>query len=122
MNDDREFRGEDQNYDRCKFEELFAKVVARLKAENHMEASELLLLRRACFGAYLCNATFNGLGGPGEMPRESEFSRIMLEQAFMGSREQLHSCRGWQRLPSRTRQRIERALLRVEITEDNLAR
>jgi hypothetical protein len=118
--DDRDFHGGNTHYDRDTFEKRFSKVTARLKVQ--IEPNELLLLRRACFGAFLCNATFNGLGGrQGEMPRESEFCRILLEQTFTGSREQLYGCRGWQRLPSRTRKQIERAFLRVEINEDNLA-
>ncbi len=120
--DNHEFPGETL-YDQGKFEKLFSSVAAKLKLDEKLQQNELRLLRRAFFQAFVCNVAFNGLGGcQGKIRPDRELNRIRLEQTFMRARARLYACRGWQRLPCRARQRLEATLLRVEISEDNLAK
>ena len=121
MNDNHDSSGEDTLYDQGNFEKLFCSIAIALK--DQMDRHELGLLRQTFIRAYLCNIAFNGLGGcNGTIKPERERNRIALEQTFMIARDRLSASRGWKRLPSVVRQRLERTLLRVEVKEENLAK
>jgi len=105
-----------------KFELRFSRIAARLDLGNALDARELSILYEATFLATLCNLTLNGLGifsGPIRPDRETV--RTLLEREFMIARERFSNCAGMKRLSESQKCSIESVLLKVTVTEENLA-
>jgi hypothetical protein len=104
------------------FKGKFGQLSRRMGLSGSLNRKELGRLYEAAFLAALCNISFNGLGGcDGEIKPEREPTRQRLEQAFMGACDQLYRCAGWKTLASNRKKSIQRTLLTVLVSDENLA-
>jgi hypothetical protein len=96
----------------------FARVSTCLGLGISLPESDVMVLYRAAFYAAFCNVVFNDPRFKGNR----EESRRNLECCFMGARDELMACVGWQALPAAEKQSIHKIFLDVGVIEENLAR
>ena len=105
------------------FENRFSREATRLRLASSLNRAELISLFEAAFAAHLCNIAFNGLGGCRAVIRpDRERHRIRLEQMYMTALGRFCIATGYQALSPSQKTLIHNSLLKVAVSDNNLAK